>query len=170
MDSHLGIWSYGAQVSQPIFTGGGIARELAPWRRSENKQGPHCVPADHSARFWRCVRCPDRLPEKIVKCELRQQRTVADLLETVRISNIRYTGGTNQPIWKFWMDNDRFYSAELTLAAARGDEYRSLVQLYKALGGRVATVMDGCKVCYVGRVNLPCRVGCQESRTGDSMN
>jgi outer membrane protein, multidrug efflux system len=27
------------------------------------------------------------------------------------------------------------YGAELTLAAARGDEYRSLGRLYKALGG-----------------------------------
>ena len=27
------------------------------------------------------------------------------------------------------------YAAELTLAEARGNEYRSLVQLYKALGG-----------------------------------
>ena len=27
------------------------------------------------------------------------------------------------------------YNAELTLAQARGDEYQSLVQLYKSLGG-----------------------------------
>jgi multidrug efflux system outer membrane protein len=34
------------------------------------------------------------------------------------------------------LDGQRsLYGAELTLAAARADEYRSLVQLYKALGG-----------------------------------
>jgi multidrug efflux system outer membrane protein len=65
---------------------------------------------------------------------VRQQRTVVDLVETVRISNIRYTGGTTTYLEV--LDGQRsLYSAELTLAAARGDEYRSLVQLYKALGG-----------------------------------
>jgi len=72
--------------------------------------------------------------QKYREVRVRQQRTVADLLETVRISNIRYTGGTTTYLEV--LDGQRsLYSAELTLAAARGDEYRSLVQLYKALGG-----------------------------------
>jgi multidrug efflux system outer membrane protein len=34
------------------------------------------------------------------------------------------------------LDGQRsLYGSELTLVAARGDEYRTLVQLYKALGG-----------------------------------
>ena len=34
------------------------------------------------------------------------------------------------------LDSQRFlYAAELSLASAQGDEYRSLVQLYRALGG-----------------------------------
>jgi outer membrane protein, multidrug efflux system len=72
--------------------------------------------------------------QKYREVRVHQQRTVADLLETVRISNIRYAGGTTTYLEV--LDGQRsLYSAELTLAAARGDEYRSLVQLYKALGG-----------------------------------
>jgi len=35
----------------------------------------------------------------------------------------------------FQIDQRSLYSAELTLAEARGDEYQSLVRLYRALGG-----------------------------------
>ena len=59
---------------------------------------------------------------------------MADLGETVRLSEARYEGGTSTYLEV--LDAQRsLYSAELTLAEARGDEYRSLVQLYKALGG-----------------------------------
>lgn len=52
----------------------------------------------------------------------------------VRISTLRYKGGTTTYLEV--LDGQRsLYGAELTLASARGDEYRSLVQLYKALGG-----------------------------------
>lgn len=65
---------------------------------------------------------------------VRQQDTVSDLEETVRISTLRYKGGTTTYLEV--LDGQRsLYSAELTLASAHADEYRSLVQLYKALGG-----------------------------------
>ena len=67
-------------------------------------------------------------------CFAEQQDTVADLQETVRVSTLRYKGGTATNLEV--LDGQRsLYGTELTLAAARGDEYRSLVQLYKALGG-----------------------------------
>ena len=72
--------------------------------------------------------------EKLHQVRTRQQDSVADLQETVRISTLRYKGGTTTYLEV--LDGQRsLYGAELTLAAARGDEYRSLVQLYKALGG-----------------------------------
>jgi multidrug efflux system outer membrane protein len=72
--------------------------------------------------------------EKFHQVRSRQQDTVADLQETVRISTLRYRGGTTTYLEV--LDGQRsLFSAELTLALARGDEYRSLVQLYKALGG-----------------------------------
>ena len=46
----------------------------------------------------------------------------------------RYRGGTSNYLEV--LDSQRsLFSAELTLAAARNNEYQSLVQLYKALGG-----------------------------------
>lgn len=47
---------------------------------------------------------------------------------------IRYQGGTTTYLEV--LDGQRsLFAAELTLAQARGNEYQSLVQLYKALGG-----------------------------------
>jgi len=132
MDSHLGIWSYGAQVSQPIFTGGALRGNLH-LAQSENKQALIVYQQTIQRAFGDVS---DALIgyQKYREVRVRQQQTVADLLETVRISNIRYTGGTTTYLEV--LDGQRsLYSAELTLAAARGDEYRSLVQLYKALGG-----------------------------------
>ena len=132
MDSHLGIWSYGAQVSQPVFTGGALRGNLH-LAQSENKQALIVYQQTIQRAFGDVS---DALIgyQKNREVRVRQQRTVADLLETVRISNIRYTGGTTTYLEV--LDGQRsLYSAELTLAAARGDEYRSLVQLYKALGG-----------------------------------
>jgi outer membrane protein, multidrug efflux system len=72
--------------------------------------------------------------EKLHQVRSRQQNTVADLQETVRISTLRYRGGTTTYLEV--LDGQRpLFAAELTLASARGDEYRGLVQLYKALGG-----------------------------------
>ena len=72
--------------------------------------------------------------DKFHQVRFRQQDTVADLQETVRISTLRYQGGTTTYLEV--LDSQRsLYAAELTLASARGDEFRSLVQLYRALGG-----------------------------------
>jgi hypothetical protein len=38
-------------------------------------------------------------------------------------------------IWKFFHGQRSLFSAELTLAQARGNEYQSLVQLYRSPGG-----------------------------------
>ena len=47
---------------------------------------------------------------------------------------MRYQGGTTTYLEV--LDGQRsLFDAELTLATARGNEYQSLVQLYRALGG-----------------------------------
>jgi multidrug efflux system outer membrane protein len=72
--------------------------------------------------------------QKFHQVRLRQQDSVADLQESVRLSIDRYQGGTTN--YLELLDGQRaLYTAELTLAQARGDEYQSLVQLYRALGG-----------------------------------
>ncbi|HEV2728724.1 MAG TPA: efflux transporter outer membrane subunit [Terriglobales bacterium] len=132
MASQLGIWSYGAQVSQPIFTGGALRGNLR-LAKSENQQALIAYRQTIQRAFGDVS---DALVgyEKLHQVRLRQQDSVSDLEETVRISTLRYKGGTTTYLEV--LDGQRsLYSAELTLASARGDEYRSLVQLYKALGG-----------------------------------
>jgi len=132
MTTQLGIWSYGAQVSQPIFTGGALKGNLH-LAESEHKQALIAFQQTIQKAFGDVS---DALIgyEKLHLVRMRQQDSVADLRETVRISTLRYKGGTTTYLEV--LDGQRsLYGAELTLAAARGDEYRSLVQLYKALGG-----------------------------------
>jgi outer membrane protein, multidrug efflux system len=132
MTTQLGIWSYGAQVSQPIFTGGALKGNLH-LAESEHKQA---LIAYQQAIQHAFGEVSDALIgyEKLHQVRTRQQDSVADLQETVRISTLRYKGGTTTYLEV--LDGQRsLYGAELTLAAARADEYRSLVQLYKALGG-----------------------------------
>ena len=132
MASQVGIWSYGAQVSQPIFTGGGLRGNLR-LAKSENQQALIAYRQTIQRAFGEVS---DALIgyEKLHEVRMRQQDTVSDLEETVRISTLRYKGGTTTYLEV--LDGQRsLYGAQLTLASARGDEYRSLVQLYKALGG-----------------------------------
>jgi outer membrane protein, multidrug efflux system len=132
MASQIGIWSYGAEVSQPIFTGGALRGNLR-LAKTENQQAL-IVYRQTIQRAFGDVSDALIGYEKLHHVRLRQQDTVSDLEETVRISTLRYKGGTTTYLEV--LDGQRsLYSAELTLASARGDEYRSLVQLYKALGG-----------------------------------
>ena len=130
--TQVGIWSYGAQVSQPIFTGGALRGNL------------HLAESQHAQALISYRQTIQRAfgdvsdaligYDKLHQVRVRQQDSVADLQESVRISTLRYKGGTTTYLEV--LDGQRsLYGAELTLAAARGGEYRSLVELYKALGG-----------------------------------
>jgi outer membrane protein, multidrug efflux system len=130
--TQLGIWSYGAQVTQPIFTGGALKGNL----HLAESQYRQALIGYRQAIQLAFGEVSDALVgyQKLHEVRARQEDTVADLQETVRISTLRYKGGTTTYLEV--LDGQRsLYGAELTLAAARGDEYRSLVQLYKALGG-----------------------------------
>jgi multidrug efflux system outer membrane protein len=132
MSSQTGIWSYGAQVSQPIFTGGALRGNL----RFAESQKQQALIAYRQTIQRALGDVSDALIgyEKFYQVRVRQQDTVTDLTETVRISTLRYQGGTTTYLEV--LDGRRsLYAAELALAEARGNEYRSLVQLYKALGG-----------------------------------
>jgi multidrug efflux system outer membrane protein len=132
MSSQIGIWSYGAQVSQPIFTGGALRGNL------------HLVESQHEQALIAYKQAiqhafgdvSDALIgyQKFHEVRVRQEQTVSDLEESVRLSIMRYQGGTTTYLEV--LDGQRsLFDAELVLAEARGEEYQSLVQLYRALGG-----------------------------------
>ncbi len=132
MSTHLGIWSYGAQVSQPIFTGGALKGNLH-FAESQYKQ---LLLAYQQAIQRAFGDASDALIgyQKLHEVRVRQEVTVADLQESVRLSDMRYKGGTTTYLEV--LDGQRsLFSSELALAQARGNEYQSLVQLYRALGG-----------------------------------
>jgi multidrug efflux system outer membrane protein len=132
MSTQLGIWSYGAQVSQPIFTAGALRGNL---RLAESQHQQALISYRQTIqRAFGDV--SDALVgyEKFHQVRLRQEDSVKDLQESVRLSQMRYAGGTTTYLEV--LDGQRsLFSAELTLAEARGTEYQSLVQLYRALGG-----------------------------------
>jgi multidrug efflux system outer membrane protein len=132
MSSQLGIWSYGASVSQPIFTGGALRGNL----RIAESQHQQALIAYRQAIQHAFGDASDALIgyQKNHQVRVRQEESVSDLQESVRLSNMRYRGGTTTYLEV--LDGQRsLFSAELTLAGARGAEYQSLVQLYRVLGG-----------------------------------
>jgi outer membrane protein, multidrug efflux system len=132
MSSQVGIWSYGAQVSQPIFTGGALHGNL----KLAESQHQQALLAYQQAIQRAFGDVSDALIgyQKFHQVRVRQEDTVADLRESVRLSNMRYRGGTTTYLEV--LDGQRsLFTAELTLAGARGTEYQSLVQLYRTLGG-----------------------------------
>jgi multidrug efflux system outer membrane protein len=72
--------------------------------------------------------------EKYHAVRERQEQSVKDLQESVEVSLTHYRGGTTD--YLAVLDSQRsLFDAELTLAQARNNEYQSLIQVYKALGG-----------------------------------
>src|SRR5208282_2366231 len=132
MSSQTGIWSYGVQVTQPIFTGGALRGNL----HLAESQHEQALIAYKQAIQRAFGDVSDALIgyQKFYEVRLRQEQAVADLEESVRLSVMRYQGGT--ATYLEVLDGQRsLFAAELTLAEARGNEYQSLVQLYRALGG-----------------------------------
>jgi outer membrane protein, multidrug efflux system len=130
--SQNAIWSYGASVAQPIFTGGALRGNLH-LAQSQHEQD---LLAYKEAIQHAFGDVSDALIgyQKFREVRVQQQQVVADLAESVRLSIMRYRGGTTTYLEV--LDGQRsLFSAELTLAQARGNEYQSLVQLYRALGG-----------------------------------
>jgi outer membrane protein, multidrug efflux system len=132
MSSQTGIWSYGAQVSQPIFTGGALRGNLKLAESQQRQQLIAYKEVIHSA--FRDVSDALIGYQKLHPVRVAQETTVKDLQDSVSTSLVRYRGGITNYLEV--LDGQRsLFNAELTLAQARGSEYQSLLQLYKALGG-----------------------------------
>jgi multidrug efflux system outer membrane protein len=132
MSSEIGIWSSGAQLMQPIFTGGALRGNLR-LAESEGRQALVTYLQTIQRAFGDVS---DALIgyQKFHQVRVHQEATVADLQDSVRLSNLRYQGGTTTYLEV--LDGQRsLFAAELTLAQTRGSEYQSLVHLYRALGG-----------------------------------
>ena len=92
MSSQIAIWSYGAQVSQPIFTGGALRGNL----HLAESQEQQALLSYKEAIQHAFGDVSDGLIgyQKLHEVRLRQEQLVNDLTESVRLSNMRYQCGT----------------------------------------------------------------------------
>jgi outer membrane protein, multidrug efflux system len=128
----LGLGSYAASATQPIFEGGYLRNNLR-YAKSQDRQALVSYQQTIQRAFGDVS---DALIgyEKFHGVRERQEQTVKDLQASVDVSLMRYKGGTANYLEV--LDSQRsLFQAELILAQARNNEYQGLVQLYKALGG-----------------------------------
>src|SRR5262249_36627001 len=128
LDSNLATWAYGLNVAQPIFEGGRLRGNL---RLAESQHRQELIAYQQAIQgAFRDVSDALIGYDKYHKVRLAQEVTVKDLQESVNTSLQRYTGGI--ATYLEVLDAQRsLFNAEVTLAQARGNEYQSVVQLYK---------------------------------------
>ena len=128
----VGVEGYAASAAQPIFTGGFLRNNLR-YAKSQERQALIGYQQSIQRAFGDVS---DALIgyDKFHRVREHQEQSVKDLQESVGVSLMRYRGGTANYLEV--LDSQRsLFQAELVLAQARNNEYQSLVQLYKALGG-----------------------------------
>jgi multidrug efflux system outer membrane protein len=127
-----GLWSVGAGLAQPIFTGGKLQSNL---HLTEAQKRESVLAYQQSIQqAFRDV--SNSLIAYKKNQEFREQQALltAAAVDATRLANVRYTGGVASYLEV--LDSDTLaYSAELDLALAEMNERLALVQLYNALGG-----------------------------------
>ncbi len=132
VNSNIGTWGGAAQLTQPIFTAGRLRGNL---HFAESQQRQSLIAYKQAIQgAFRDVSDALISYQKYYEVRKAQEDTVQDLSDSVSTSLKRYRGGITTYLEV--LDNQRsLFSAQLTLAQDRGNEFQSLVQLYKALGG-----------------------------------
>jgi outer membrane protein, multidrug efflux system len=127
-----GAWSFGASLTQPIFTGGRLRSQV---RLAEARQLTAVLSYQQSIQgAFRSV--SDSL---VAYRKTRAFRTQQELLfrsaeDAARLSHMRYNGGVTGYLEVLTNETNSF-SAALGVVQAQLNELLALVQLYQALGG-----------------------------------
>jgi multidrug efflux system outer membrane protein len=127
-----GAWTFGASLSQPIFTGGRLRSQV---RLAEAHQQTAMLFYQQSIQgAFRSV--SDGL---VAYRKTREFRTQQELLfrsaeDAARLSHMRYNGGVTGYLEVLTNETNAF-STELGLVQAQLNELLAVVQLYQALGG-----------------------------------
>lgn len=125
-------WSFAGDVAGPIYTGGGIA---AATRQAEARREQALAAYERTIQnAFRDV--DDALITLQTSREIEDslRRRVEALDRGVTLARERYDNGYSDSLDV--LDTERsLFSAQLSLAAARADRFRALVNLYRALGG-----------------------------------
>jgi multidrug efflux system outer membrane protein len=127
-----GLWSFGGQLAQPIFTGGKIRSNV---RLTEaQKQEAVLVYQQSIQQAFREVSDSLVAYRKNQEFRAQQQLLSEAAQDATRLSTVRYQGGVTSYLEV--LDSDtRYFDAQIGLAQAELNERLALVQLYNALGG-----------------------------------
>ena len=127
-----GVWSFGASLAQPIFTGGRLRSGV---RLAEAQQQTAALFYQQSILgAFRSVSDALVAYRKTREFRAQQELLFQSAEDAARLSHMRYTGGAAGYLEVLTNETNAF-SAELGLAQARLNELLALVQLYEALGG-----------------------------------
>jgi len=127
-----GAWTFGASLTQPIFTGGRLRSGV---RLAEARQKTAVLVYEQSIQTaFRGV--SDSLVAYRKTREFREQEELLfqSAQDAARLSHMRYAGGVTGYLEVLTNETNAF-SAELAVVQARQNELLALVQLYEALGG-----------------------------------
>jgi multidrug efflux system outer membrane protein len=127
-----GLWSFGGQLTQPIFTAGKIRSGV---RLSEAQKEEAVLTYQKSVQqAFREV--SDSLVAYRKNREFREQQALLTTAagDATRLAGDRYRGGVTSYLEVLDSDS-RFFDAQLRLSQAQLNERLALVQLYNALGG-----------------------------------
>ena len=127
-----GAWTYGASLTQPIFTAGRIRSNV---KFAEAQQQAFLLTYQQTIQgAFRSV--SDALVARRKSKEFREQQELlfASAQDAARLSHMRYNGGVTGYLEVLTNETNAF-SAELELVQAQLNEYLASVQLYEALGG-----------------------------------
>ena len=127
-----GAWSFGASLTQPVFTGGRLRsgvrlaeaqRQTAELFYQQSIQGAFRSVSDALVAY-----------RKTREFRAQQELLFQSAKDAARLSHMRYTGGATSYLEVLTNESNAF-TAELGLAQARLNELLTVVQLYQALGG-----------------------------------
>jgi outer membrane protein, multidrug efflux system len=127
-----GVWNLVGALSQPIFQGGRIKSNL---RFTEAQREQFLLTYQQTIQgAFRDVSNALVAYQKNQEFRIQQEHLVDAAQDAARLSEVRFKAGTTDYI-EVLTNNTNYFSAELELAQARGNELTALVQLYEALGG-----------------------------------
>ena len=127
-----GAWTYGASLTQPIFTAGRIRSNV---RLAEAQQQSALLFYEQTIQgAFRDVSDALIANRKSKEFRIQQELLFQSAQDAARLSHMRYNGGVTGYLEVLTNETNAF-AAELELVQAQLNESLALVQLYQSLGG-----------------------------------
>jgi multidrug efflux system outer membrane protein len=127
-----GVWNIAGSLTQPIFQGGRLKSNVL-LAEAQREQTLMAYQQTIQGAF-RDVSNALIAYRKNREFRIQQENLVEAARDAARLSEVRFKVGTSDYL-EVLTNNTNYFSAELELAQAEGNELTALVQLYQALGG-----------------------------------